>query len=103
MMKSSEPERVAVEGGWFDVGKAEAWDESVTQTEGISVATDSKWDHERLYRTHKHAWVIKRWSETDDAPAVYERTDILTAVLWLLRNGHDIPQDLEEEAIQFEI
>ena len=87
-MKPPASERIELATGeWFDVRKATSWYEAPRG----SNARGTQRHHEKLYRTRKMAWVLKRWSAPDEAHAKYERVDAGYAVHWLLSNGHRVP------------
>ena len=82
--------RISVgDGMWFDDDKAETFSED-TYHDGrnfISKATGGQWEHERLYRTAKGKWVLKRWSDWQGSRETYEVTDDATAAAWLIAQG----------------
>lgn len=83
-------------GSWFDFNTAKQFREN-TRWDGrnqISVNTGSQWDHEDLYRTAKGAWVKNSYSAYQGSSESWELVDDQYAVDWLIRNGHDIPEDL---------
>lgn len=100
-------ERVAIEGGgWFDVGRAQRYGEG-THWDGrnlISSATGQQFAHETLYRTAKGAWVLHEFSEWQGTgPGSYTAIDDRAAASWLVRNGHDVPDELTAVTAEAEL
>jgi len=85
-------------GSWFDIDKATQFTEETTGdcSNEISVNTGSEWEHEDLYRTEKGAWVLNAYSAWQGSGESWELIDGQTAVDWLIRNDHDIPDDLKQ-------
>jgi hypothetical protein len=82
------------DGSWFDMDKATVFLEA-TRWNGnnrISVNTNSQWEHEALYRTAKNSFVLNSYSAYQET---WERIDEQSAVDWLIRNGRDVPKDLQ--------
>lgn len=67
----------------------------------ISVNTGSQWEHETLYLSAKNRYYIVNDSQWQGSlpDAVYISNE--EAANWLIRNDHDLPEDLEkyEESI----
>ncbi len=84
-------------GSWFDLDKATKFSED-TNWDGrnqISVNTGSQWNHENLYRTAKGAWVLNAYSAYQGSGESWELIDEQSAVDWLIRNDHDVPEDMK--------
>jgi hypothetical protein len=82
--------------GWFDraavkgvFGEDTTWD----GRNRISVATGSRYDHERLYCTAQDRWVLQRWSQWQGRQETFSFITPEQARDWLLANNHD--QDAE--------
>jgi len=91
-------------GGWFDVDRAERWDEG-TRWDGnnhVSLVTGCQWEHERLYRSAKGAWIVYRWSQWQGSRDSYRTIEPAEACDWFVRNGLDVPSDLAELAQETE-
>lgn len=61
----------------------------------ISVATDSQWKHETLYRSRKGRYWVEHTSQMQGSRDYAEWIGKHTAVRWLLANGHELPEDLK--------
>jgi hypothetical protein len=77
--------------GWFDRTAARAFEEDEwwDGSNYISVATDSQWEHEELYRTAGGRWVLHSWSQWQGTRPGWEFVSDEAARTWLLRNHHD--------------
>lgn len=62
----------------------------------ISVNTGSQWAHQTLYCSRKGRYWIECTSQWQDTPSHAEWLSPEAAVRWLLRNDHDLPEDLKE-------
>lgn len=93
----SNTKRQAIDNGsWFNLDKANKFKED-TKWDGrnqISVNTGSQWSHEDLYRTAKGSWVLNEYSAYQGSGESWTLIDDQSAVDWLIRNDHDIPNDL---------
>jgi hypothetical protein len=75
---------------------SQSWREA-TRWDGknnISVATDSQWNHQILYRSRKGRYYIKHSSQCSGSLAYAEWLPPEEAARWLLANGHELPEDL---------
>jgi len=59
----------------------------------ISVATGSQWQHERLYRSKKGRYYIEHTSNYQGSREYAEWVSQRAAVVWLLSNDHEIPEE----------
>lgn len=78
---------------WFDPSAkgASSWDED-TEWDGknhISQATGTQWDHEKLHRTPKGAWVLHYWSQWQGKREGYRQVTEAEAAAWLVKCGYD--------------
>ena len=92
-------------GQWFDPSKAQRWDEA-TWWDGsnhVSRATGSQWDHEALFRTGGGAWIVNRWSQWQGSRESYQEVRPSEAAIWLVRNEHDVPDELEQYVTESEL
>lgn len=93
------------DGRWFDPERATRYEES-TVWDGhrrISRATGTPWDHEVLYRTERGHWILYRWSQWQGVADHWEEISPEEAVRWLLRNGHDVPDEYQPLVDQLEV
>jgi len=77
-------------GNWFDVDKAEVFDES-TRFDGhnrISIATGSQWAHQQLVHTHKGTWVLRSWSQEQGSSETILAISKNDAFVWLINNEY---------------
>ena len=77
-------------GSWFDTESAKTW-----QSEG--------WfnESETLWRTRKGTFVLETGDVGDGG-----KLSLMTAdegVVWLIRNNHDVPEDLSDKQADLEI
>ena len=93
------------DGQWFDLAKAKRFGTkpgSIDSPEDRTLA-----GHSVLFRTHKGAWVIYAECPRVDKLAAplhtFVRTDAVTAVSFLVRNGHEVPDDLKEALASLEV
>lgn len=79
------------DGTWFDRSKAAKFDEETwwNGNNHVSVNTGDQYVHERLYRTAKGAWVLRRWSQWQGTAESWERIEEEDAFAWLLKNEHE--------------
>jgi hypothetical protein len=84
-------------GSWFDLEKATAHKGSTWHNgrNFINVNTNSQWEHQDLYRTSKGAWVLNSYSSYQGSAETWEVIDNQSAVDWLIRNKHEVPDDLK--------
>jgi hypothetical protein len=84
-------------GSWFDIDKATKFDGNTYHNgrNQISVNTNSQWEHQDLYRTAKGSWIFNDYSSYQGTRESWELTDEQSAVDWLIRNAHEIPDDLK--------
>jgi hypothetical protein len=64
----------------------------------ISRATGSQWDHQRLYRSRRGRYYIVSFSQWQGSMPSAEWISNEEAARWLLKMGHDLPDDLKEVA-----
>jgi len=64
----------------------------------ISRATCSQWDHETLYRSRRGRYYIEHSSQWEGSVPNAEWVSNEEATRWLLKMGHDLPEDLKEMA-----
>ncbi len=92
-------------GGWFDIDRATKYTEA-TRWNGnnhISLATGSQWNHESLYCTANHAWILHEWSQWQGSGESYTKIDKTSASEWLTRMGCEVPLDLIAEQARGEV
>lgn len=98
--------RIALEDGrWFDADKAETWGDD-TYWDGnnhISKATGSQWSHEALYLTAGGAWVLNWWSQVQGSRETYTVIEPEEATRWLVRNEHELPEQLRKFEKELEV
>lgn len=94
--------RIALTDGsnkWFDIDKALSLPER-TEWDGsnsISKATESQWNHEKLYYTVAGHWVLNRWSQIQGTNETYWELTNYEAAEWVIKNEYEddeIPFDL---------
>jgi len=84
---------------------AQHWEES-TDWDGrnhINRATGSQWYHEDLYRSKKGRYYLVSSSNYQCTRDSAEELTPREAAIWLLKNGHDLPEELaghEEEVLE---
>ena len=61
----------------------------------ISRATGSQWDHETLYRSRRGRYYIEQCSQREGCVPNAEWVSNEGAARWLLKMGHDLPEDLK--------
>ena len=83
---------------WFDIDKARQYREDTTfdGSNNISCATGSQWDHQALYLTASGRWVLNCWSQWAGTLDSWEEIDSESAVTWMIRNGHEDEEIVEE-------
>ena len=54
----------------------------------ISLATESQWEHQGLYRTAKGTWVLRKWSDWQGSTENYSIVSDYEAYAWLFCNNH---------------
>ncbi len=85
IITSEQGEKIA----WFDDSKAIHFSEE-RRFDGrnmISVATNSQWEHEAVYRTAKGKWVINRWSDWQGSQESYHLIANEEAFSWIHMNS----------------
>jgi hypothetical protein len=93
------------DGTVMNTRKAQKSWEEATRWDGhnhLSVATGSQWDHETLYVSAKGRYYIERTSQWQGSTPSARFVEPREAAAWLLQNGHDIPEDLEDAADEVE-
>ena len=87
------------DGSVVDTDKAsKSWEED-SYHDGhnfISKATGSQWEHETLYRSRKGRYYTTHCSAYHQGRQSVEWVSPEEAVRWLLTNGHELPEDLQE-------
>jgi hypothetical protein len=88
------------DGGWIDLDTATEYEEGVRWdgSNHVSLATGSKFEHERLFRTAKGSWIKHSWSQWQGSTPSWERISAETAARWLVLCEHDSPEALPELA-----
>lgn len=97
--------RVLDDGRWFDLEKAERFEEG-TRWNGnnhISLATGSQWDHEVLYRTKSGRWILHRWSQWQGSGKSYREIGNDTAARWLVANEYSPHEACAKEFAALEV
>ena len=61
----------------------------------VSLATGSQWDHETLYRSRRGRYYIEHYSQWEGSVPDAEWISNEEAARWLLKMGHDLPEDLK--------
>lgn len=91
--------QVLDDGGWFDLDRAERYEED-TYHDGhhsISRATGTQWEHETLHRTAGGQYVLRAWSQWQGSHDWWIRVSRQQAAEWLVRNRYEtLPDDLAE-------
>ena len=62
----------------------------------ISRATGSQWEHETLYKSTKGRYYVEHVSQWQGSLPYAFFLSPEAAALWLLNNGHPLPEDLAE-------
>lgn len=77
-----------------------SWDEDTTFDghNNISVPTGSQWNHETLYRSRRGLYYIVHTSQWQGSRPYAEWVSPEQAAVWLLTNGHEVPEDLKKAA-----
>ena len=89
------------DGMVVDLDNASASWEEATRWDGnnhISKATGSQWDHQTLYRSRRGRYYIVSSSQWQGSTPSAEWVSNEEAARWLLANGHEIPDDLQDVA-----
>jgi hypothetical protein len=75
---------------WFDVEKADEFDEDTNWngSNNISVPTGTQTEHEILYKTRKGAWVLNEWSQWQGSIQTWKEIEGEVAAQWLIQNSH---------------
>jgi hypothetical protein len=60
------------------------------------VATGGQWSHQTLYKSRKGRYWIENTSQWQGSTPSAEWISPQEAARWLLQNGHDLPEDLEQ-------
>ena len=68
----------------------------------ISVATGSDRHHELLHLSRKGNYYLESWSNYEDVPNTARFVTPKEAALWLLANGHELPEGLAAFAQEIE-
>lgn len=87
--------------GWFDRDKAQVFEEA-RDHDGrnlIPRKTGDQWSHQRLYRTAKGKWVIRKWSDWQGSRDSFSLITQDQATAWLIENNHAIDQRWFQEAL----
>jgi hypothetical protein len=77
-------------GQWIDRDTLTAYAEA-TWWDGnnrVSLATNSQWEHECLYRTLGGQWVLHGWSQWGGIADTWQLVEDSVAAIWLSTNGH---------------
>ena len=102
----SKSTKVALPNGkWFDRQECQEWEEC-THFDGhnqISNATGSQWNHESLLRTKMGTWIIHSWSQYQGISESYRVITGDAAVIWLVSNGIEIPEELKYTSLNSEV
>jgi AICAR transformylase/IMP cyclohydrolase PurH len=91
-------------GQWFDTDAAEMFEED-SQWNGnnnISLATNSQWNHERLYRTASKTWVLNWWSQMQGSRESWTELSDAEAAIWLVKNNQE-SEIVADEIAELEI
>lgn len=81
---------------WFDMSRANSFKES-TEWDGRnwrSKTTGSQFVHERLFQAASGRWIINKWSDFQGSTETYEIISFELAAEWLLRNDHEVPEEI---------
>lgn len=92
-------------GEWFSKVKAKKYEEK-TYWNGnsiISFNTNSQSEHETLYETIGGTWIKERNSDRINPLTSYFVIGELEAAIWLLKNEHEAPDDMQHYINQLEI
>jgi hypothetical protein len=87
------------DGRWVDLDACERFEEE-TYWDGrnmISRATGEQFRHETLYRTPGGKWIVERSSQWQGERTYYREVGRRFAAAWLLRNGYEVPAELEAD------
>lgn len=88
-------------GSIVDTAKAKQYWEEDTNWNGnnhISVNTGSQWTHEKLYLSSKGNYYLEHTSQWQSSLPRAEYISEEEAARWLLRNDHELPEELEKFA-----
>ena len=86
-------------GKWFDIDKAERFDERMTWdgSNMVSMCSGGKFSHHILYKTKSDKWILHYWSQWEGNNNQYTEIDNEEAVKWFMKNEYedeDIPEDI---------
>lgn len=98
--------RIALEdGSWFNEETATHYKESRHHDGNnfISDATGTQWEHEALYRTTSGQWIVNHWSQWQGSTETYKPVSSAEAAAWLVRNGHEAPDELATAVASLEV
>ena len=78
-------------GSWFNPDSSTIFTESYRWggQNYISLATESQWDHQDLYRTAKGNWVLREYSDWQGTSERYSVVPDEDAYEWLLKNNYN--------------
>jgi len=98
------PRRALTDGSgkWFETETAICWAEAqfFDGRNHVSMATNDQWVHEYLYLTKKNMWILNRWSQWQGSVESYEAIKFDDAVKWLTLNGHNEPEDFDQDELK---
>jgi len=75
-----------------------SWEEG-TRWDGrnhISMATGSQWNHQQLYKTRRGRYWLEHWSQWQGSMPYAEWISEMEAARWLILNGEELPEDLQQ-------
>lgn len=92
-------------GAWFDLDKSSRFREDTwwNGQNNISRATGSAHKHEDLYFTIGGKWVLNHYSQYSNELDVHKVISESQAVVWFLRQGMELPEQLEGKDEAYEI
>lgn len=98
--------RIALEsGGWFDLDNSKEFEEKkfFDGKNMISEATGEQFKHETLYYTARCNWVMVAWDNHQGSVPRWIQVSTEHALSWLIKNGHELPQEMDATCANLEI
>lgn len=88
-----------INGKWFDLQKAEKFQENTfwNGSNQISKITKSQFEHQDLYLTASGVWVLNTWSNYQNSIETFEQIEIKQVAEWFVKNefsDDDIPDNV---------
>jgi hypothetical protein len=88
-----------------DESRSQRWSEDTFHDgkNNVSCATGSQWCHEALYLTASGRWIRESWNSIGDGHSGFGEILPREAAIWLVKNNHSIPDELQTVLREVEI